>query len=71
MSEDKIIRMANQIAAFFAVQPGDRVTPIAAHISENWSAPMRAALLSHVAAQTPGLDPLVIDAAPKIRPVSA
>ena len=71
MSEDKIIRMANQIAAFFAVQPGERAEPVAAHISENWSAPMRAALLAHVAAGSPGLDPLVIAAAPKIRPVGA
>lgn len=71
MSEDRIIRMANQIAAFFAVQPGDRAGPIAAHISENWSPPMRAALLAHVAENNPGLDPLVVEAAPKIRPVSA
>jgi len=69
MSDTKIIRMANQIAAFFAVQPGDRVNPIAAHISENWAAPMRAALFAHVAAGGAGLDPLVIEAAAKIRPV--
>ncbi|WP_444430299.1 formate dehydrogenase subunit delta [Rhodobacter capsulatus] len=53
------------------MQPGDRAGPVAAHISENWSAPMRAALLAHVAAQSPGLDPLVIAAAPQIRPVPA
>lgn len=71
MSDDKIIRMANQIAAFFAVQPGDGAGPVAAHISENWSPPMRAALLAHVAAGSPGLDSLVIAAAPQIRPVGA
>lgn len=70
MSEDKLIRMANQIASFFAVQKGDQVTPIAAHISENWAAPMRAQLLAHVAAGGIGLDPLVIAAAPQIRPVA-
>lgn len=71
MSDDKIIRMANQIADFFAAQPGDRSGSIAAHISENWSPPMRAALLAHVAAGCPGLDPLVIAAAPQIRSVGA
>lgn len=71
MSDSKIIRMANQIAAFFAVQPGDRVAPVAAHISENWAAPMRAELLAHVAAGGAGLDALVIAAAPAIRPVPA
>lgn len=71
MSEDKLIRMANQIAAFFEVQPGDRAAPIAAHINENWSPPMRAGLLAHVAAGGAGLNPLVIAAAPAIRPLVA
>jgi len=71
MSEDKLIRMANQIAAFFEVQPGDRAAPIAAHINENWSPPMRAGLLAHVAAGGEGLSPLVLEAAPAIRPTPA
>lgn len=68
MSEEKLIRMANQIAAFFAVQRGDNAAAVAAHISENWAAPMRAALLAHVAAGGTGLDPLVTAAAPMVRP---
>lgn len=71
MSAQKLIRMANQIAAFFEVQPGDRATPVATHINENWSPPMRAELLAHVAAGGEGLSALVIEAAPKIRPVAA
>lgn len=70
MSEEKLIRMANQIAAFFEVQRGDRAGPVATHISENWPAPMRAELLAHVQAGGAGLHPLVIEAAPRIRPVS-
>ena len=70
MIDEKLIRMANQIAAFFEVQKGDRISPIAAHISENWPAPMRAALLAHVQAGGAGLHPLVIEAAPRLRPVS-
>ncbi|PTV95751.1 formate dehydrogenase subunit delta [Rhodobacter aestuarii] len=68
MSDEKLIRMANQIAAFFAVQPADRAEGVAAHISDNWAAPMRAALLAHIAAGGAGLDALVVDAAPHIRP---
>lgn len=71
MSDAKLIRMANQIAAFFEVQPGDRATPVAAHINENWSPPMRAGLLAHVAAGGEGLSPLVLEAAAKIRPAAA
>ena len=70
MSDAKLIRMANQIAAFFEVQNGDRASPIAAHISENWPAPMRAELLAHVAQGGAGLHPLVVEAAAKIRPAA-
>jgi len=68
MSADKITRMANQIAVFFAVQPHDRVAGVAAHINDNWSPPMRADLLAKIAAGDEGLDPLVIAAGPQIRP---
>lgn len=68
MTEDKLIRMANQIAAFFATQPGTAAEGVAAHINDNWSPPMRAALLAHVAAGGAGLAPAVIEAAPRLRP---
>ncbi|MGO4852444.1 formate dehydrogenase subunit delta [Phaeovulum sp. W22_SRMD_FR3] len=70
MSESKITRMANQIASFFVSQSGDQAAAVAAHISDNWAPPMRAELLAQVAAGGEGLAPLVIAAAPMVRPVS-
>ena len=37
----KLTKMANQIATFFASQPGDQAAAIAAHINENWAPKMR------------------------------
>ena len=68
MSTDKLIRMANQIATFFEVQPGDSAAAVAAHINDNWSPPMRAELLGMIAAGAPGLHPLVSEGASQIRP---
>jgi len=64
MSPDKMIRMANQIAAFFKTQPGDvAADKVAAHIRDYWDPRMRAQLRDHVADGGDGLDPAVIDAA--------
>jgi len=71
MSADKLIRMANQIATFFEVQPSDRAGSVAAHINDNWSPAMRDELLGHVAAGGEGLDPLVLEAASMIRPMAS
>lgn len=68
MSDDKLIHMANQIAAFFATQPGQAAEGVAAHINDNWSPAMRAALLAHVAAGGAGLAAAVTEAAPRLRP---
>ncbi len=68
MSEDKLVRMANQIATFFEVQPSDRAGSVAAHINENWSPPMRAGLLAHAAAGGEGLSPLAREAVAFVRP---
>ena len=63
MSPDKMIRMANQIATFFASQPGeDRAARVAAHLNEFWEPRMRSQLAEHMAAGGAGLDPLVIEA---------
>lgn len=62
MSPDKMIRMANQIATFFATQPGgDGAARVAAHLNEFWEPRMRAELAAHMAAGGAGLHPLVID----------
>ena len=67
MSPERMVHMANQIAAFFISQPGDRVAALALHLSDFWEPRMRRALLDHIAAGGEGLDPLVLDAAKQMR----
>ena len=65
MSPDKLVRMANQIGAFFAHQghgPGaddKAVAAIAKHLDDFWDPRMRSAIVAHGAAGGEGLDPLV------------
>ena len=47
---DKLVAMGNQIAGFFATQPGDRAGEVAAHLLKFWTPGMRAALVAHVEA---------------------
>ena len=71
MSPDKLIRMANQIATFFESKKHDEaVAGTAAHISDFWEPRMRKQLFDHIPAGGAGLRPLVVEAAPKIRPVA-
>jgi formate dehydrogenase subunit delta len=68
MSSEKLVRMANQIAAFFETQPrGVAAEGVARHINDFWEPRMRTALLAHVAAGGAGLAPAVTAAAPLIR----
>lgn len=68
MPSEKLIRMANQIAAFMQSKPhAQAVEGLAAHISDYWEPRMRNQLFAIIAAQTEGLDPLVLEAAPLIR----
>ena len=47
MSDEKLIRMANQIAAFFATQPeADKPARVAAHIRDFWAPPMRESFMA-------------------------
>lgn len=67
MSPEKMVMMANQIAAFFRSQPGsDQAERVAAHLKDYWEPRMRRQLKDHVAAGGAGLDALVIGAAPLI-----
>lgn len=65
MSPDKLVRMANQIGAFFAHQgrgpeaDEKAVTAIAKHLDDFWDPRMRSAIIAHGAAGGAGLDPLV------------
>jgi len=65
MGED-VVRMANQIAAFFAPYPRDEaVAGVAGHITSFWTPAMRARLLA-LAASTDGLHDLVRAALPRL-----
>lgn len=66
MSPDKLVRMANQIATFFASQPGDRAQAVADHLSDFWEPRMRAQLLEHIASGGTGLDAVVLEAAKRM-----
>lgn len=69
MTHDKLIRMANQIAGFFATQPHeDQAACVADHINDFWEPRMRAQLLAHLGAGGADLHPAVKQAAAKIRP---
>lgn len=63
MSPDKMVRMANQIAAFFRSQSGDTADSVAAHLGDFWEPRMRRQLLDHIDAGGEGLDAEVIEAA--------
>jgi formate dehydrogenase subunit delta len=50
MNATHLIKMANQIGAFFEAQPDQTqaAKDVAAHIQRNWEARMRKALLQHL-----------------------
>lgn len=70
MSSDKITRMANDIARFMETR-GDAAQGLAAHINDFWEPRMRRELFALLAAGGQGLRPVVIEAAPLIRPAPA
>ena len=62
--DEKLIRMANQIAAFFKSYPEEEArTGIAEHIASFWTPKMRSRLDARILAGEPGkLDALVVRA---------
>lgn len=65
MNPAKLIKMANQIGAFFEAMPNreQAVKDIAVHIQKNWEPRMRTALLDHVGeCGDAELSPIVRDA---------
>ncbi|MGI3168048.1 formate dehydrogenase subunit delta [Pseudooceanicola sp. C21-150M6] len=67
MSPEKMVTMANQIATFFASQPGDDGPErIAAHINDFWEPRMRRQLLDYLETNGTGLHDLVRAALPHI-----
>ncbi len=67
MSPDKLVRMANQIARFFATgADGDPAEAVAGHINAFWEPRMRRQLLRLGEADLAALDPLVKEALKKV-----
>jgi len=63
----KLIRMANQIATFFASQPeADRVKGVATHINKFWEPRMRREFFALIDNGGEGFLPLVIEAAKQV-----
>jgi len=68
MSADRIDRMANQIARFFASRPEpEAVAGTEDHIRKFWDPRMRAALVAHLAAGGADLSPVARGAAERLR----
>ena len=68
MATETLVRMANQIATFFASMPRDeQVAGVATHINKFWEPRMRIQLFDLIDAGGDGLDPLVLQAAAQIR----
>lgn len=60
---DKLVDMANQIAAYFAAYPHDRaVHGVAEHLEQFWSRKMRDTILEHREHGGGGLEPLAAEA---------
>jgi formate dehydrogenase subunit delta len=63
MALAEIVRMANQIADFFAAYPHDTaVKETATHIRSFWDPRMRKELSAHLAAGGEGLKPIALEA---------
>jgi formate dehydrogenase subunit delta len=63
MSDNKLARMANDIASFFQSYPHEQaVAGIHDHIKAFWTPKMRTTLGNAVAAGATGLNPLVVEA---------
>ena len=59
---ERLIYMANQIAKFFAAQPGDAAGEVAGHLKSFWDPQMRAEIIAWRAAGGDGLDPITAEA---------
>ena len=66
---ERLIYMANQIATFFAAQPGDPTASVADHLRAFWDPTMRAEILAWVGAGGGGLSPTA-EAAVRLLPVT-
>lgn len=64
MTDEKLIKMANQIAGFFASQPRENAAQkVAAHLTDFWAPPMRAQFKAAVDRGAEGVSDPARDAA--------
>ncbi|MCC7271115.1 MAG: formate dehydrogenase subunit delta [Alphaproteobacteria bacterium] len=71
MSPEKLVHMANQIAAFFAGQHGDAAAATADHLAKFWEPRMRRDILAHEAAGGAGLSAVARDAVRRLHVAAA
>lgn len=72
MKPETLVRMANQIAAFFRSQPEEQaIAATADHLVKFWDPRMRAQLAQHVASGGKGLDDIALAAARRLVTASA
>lgn len=63
MPPDKLVHMANQIAAYFVTQPGDgAAAAIADHLRKFWEPRMRKTIIAYLKAGGAGLEPAAAEA---------
>lgn len=67
MTDEKMIHMANQIAAFFETQPADAAAAVADHLRKFWEARMKDQLFAYVDKGGKGLNDSVIAAVAELR----
>ena len=66
-SNDTLVRMANQIADFFKIQPADKaVEGTADHIRRFWDPRMRAMMAIHLSHGGAGLNPIALKATQQV-----
>ena len=70
---ETLVRMANQTADFFRIQPGeDAIAGASNHIRQFWDPRMRAKMTEHLAAGGEGLSPLARAAVERVcKPATA
>jgi formate dehydrogenase subunit delta len=64
---ERLIYMANQIARFFAAQPGAGAAAVADHLHKFWDPSMRADILAWTGSGGIGLEPLAAEAVELLR----